>query len=330
MYNTLILLLLLSAIFVFAKNVQNADNIPPLSHNSDELLARKNTDVYRGWAILIIMIGHISGCWNWVGLGGMGVAMFLLLSGYGLHESYKKCGIEGFWKKKLLRIVFPYVVFRIIWMMVDGDMSLHRWQSIVDCANSSFWYIDYLVRCYVAFWVACLLDKWHIKYVVLIVFALYSFFGLSILCGQQALSFIVGIVLSDNANKVSDVKNKGWVMAMSISVVLGLVALVIKHHPMIYDNGGVMFVAMLLVQNFTLAITFIIALYFTRRWVGGQLITLFGALSLELYIIHMRLLKPMVGDSVWQGLAMMITTTLLAYAFKKMTQQLIKYKIIFN
>lgn len=330
MYNTLILLLLLSVIFVFAKKVQNTDNISLLSHNSDELLARKNTDVYRGWAILIIMIGHISGCWNWVGLGplgGMGVAMFLLLSGYGLHESYKRCGIEGFWKKKLLRIVFPYVVFRIIWMMVEGDMSFHRWQSIVDCANSSFWYIDYLVRCYVAFWVACLLDKWHIKYVVLIVFALYSFFGLSTLCGQQALSFIVGIVLSDNANKVSDVKNKRWVTVMAISVVLGLVALAIKHHPMIHNNGGMLFITALLVQNLALAIAFIIVLYFTRRWVGGQLITMFGALSLELYIIHMRLLQPMVGNSVWQGLAMMITATLLAYAFNKLIQQLVKSKI---
>ena len=290
-------------------------------------------DIYRGWAILIIMIGHISACWNWVGLGplgGMGVAMFLLLSGYGLHESYKKSGLKGFWKKKLLRIALPYVLFRIIWMMVEGDMNFHRWKSIIDCANSSFWYIDYLVRCYIAFWVACSLSRWHVKWVVLIVFALYSFFELSVLCEAQAFSFISGIALSVNADKVAGVKSKHWLLVMLISVVLGLGALAIKHHPMIHDNGDWEYIVLLLVQNFTFAIIFIIVLYLTRRWVGGQLITMFGSLSLELYIIHMRLLKPMVGDSVWQGLAMMITATLLAYSFNKLTQQFMKFEKYIN
>lgn len=83
---------------------------------------------------------------------------------------------------------------------------------------------------------ACLLDKWHIKYGVDCVCVVFVFRFVDS-CGQQTLSFIVGIVLSDNANKVSDVKNKRWVMVMAISVVLGLVAL-IKHHPMIHNNGG--------------------------------------------------------------------------------------------
>lgn len=330
MQNTIIFLLLLTAIFIFVRVLSFT---PPDSqiYISSGILSRTNTDIYRGWAILIVMIGHITSCWNCVvlgPLGGMGVTMFLLLSGYGLHESYKKNGLKGFWKKKLLRIALPYVLFRIIWMMVEGDMSLNRLNNIIDCANSYYWYIDYLVRCYAAFWIACSLSKWHLKWVVLIVFALYSFFALSFLCGSQALSFIAGIALSVSINKIHKTEKKRYLLISLVifASFIGLVMLAIKHNPTIHSSEGLLHTTLLLVQNFTFAVTFIIVLYWTREWTGGQLILLLGSLSLELYIIHMCLLKPMVGGSAWQGLAMMITATLLAYSFQKLTQQIMSFK----
>lgn len=101
------------------------------------------------------MLCHVTGSFAFVlftPLGGIGVAMFLLLSGYGLNESYKKSGLKGFWRKKLLRVALPYVLFRLVWMMIHGTMmDWHAWWSIMNCGGTSFWYVDYLVRCYIAF-----------------------------------------------------------------------------------------------------------------------------------------------------------------------------------
>ena len=54
------------------------------------------TNAYRGVAILMVIIQHCSGKLGtnvFTPLGGMGVAVFLVLSGFGLSESYIKKGI---------------------------------------------------------------------------------------------------------------------------------------------------------------------------------------------------------------------------------------------
>ena len=74
----------------------------------EDIANRNCTTTLRGIAILIIMIGHVGvsgfGCRLFNPFGGIGVAMFLFLSGYGLSESFKKNGLNHFWKKKMMRI----------------------------------------------------------------------------------------------------------------------------------------------------------------------------------------------------------------------------------
>lgn len=56
-------------------------------------LSRTHQTIYNGVAALIIMLQHVGGSFGtraFTPLGGTGVAMFLIASGYGLNESYKK------------------------------------------------------------------------------------------------------------------------------------------------------------------------------------------------------------------------------------------------
>lgn len=70
--------------------------------NGNTLFNRNFTDSLRGIAILLVITSHIAGA---IGtnlctpLGGIGVALFLFLSGYGLNESYK-AQFEAFLDKK--------------------------------------------------------------------------------------------------------------------------------------------------------------------------------------------------------------------------------------
>lgn len=62
-----------------------------------DLLSRDNTTVMRGIAILMVVIHHLS---LWFGTniltswGGGGVAIFMILSGYGLTMSFQKSGVK--------------------------------------------------------------------------------------------------------------------------------------------------------------------------------------------------------------------------------------------
>lgn len=67
-----------------------------------------------------------------------------------------------------------------------------------------------------------------------------------------------------------------------------------------------------------LGISFMTLLYLMRNMVNSQVIVMFGTISLELYLIHIWLVKYIVKDSVFQGLALIIVSALLAYSFNKM------------
>lgn len=82
--------------------------------NGNTLFNRNFTDSLRGIAILLVITSHIAGA---IGtnlctpLGGIGVALFLFLSGYGLNESYKAHGLKLFWIKRITKVLLPYFRF---------------------------------------------------------------------------------------------------------------------------------------------------------------------------------------------------------------------------
>ena len=80
------------------------------------------TTSLKGIAIVIIILCHTMGCFTRVftPLGGIGVAMFLILSGYGLNESFKRNGIEGFWVKRFSRVWIPYFfAVTLVWLLLE-------------------------------------------------------------------------------------------------------------------------------------------------------------------------------------------------------------------
>ena len=58
-----------------------------------KFMSVQHTNICRAVAAIIIILQHVSGRLGiryFTPLGGIGVAIFLILSGYGLNESYKK------------------------------------------------------------------------------------------------------------------------------------------------------------------------------------------------------------------------------------------------
>ena len=92
-------LIVVICVIGFGRNSQNeVDN---------HLLSFDNTTIMRGVAILMVVIHHLS---LWFGTnvltswGGGGVAIFMILSGYGLTMSYQKSGVKRFWWKRFTGI----------------------------------------------------------------------------------------------------------------------------------------------------------------------------------------------------------------------------------
>lgn len=81
------------------------------------------TTIIKGIAISIIVYGH---CGNNFGiryltpLGGIGVAMFLMLSGFGINESWKKNGHKQYWRKRFISFFVPYCIVEIVAIPLRG------------------------------------------------------------------------------------------------------------------------------------------------------------------------------------------------------------------
>lgn len=118
-------------------------------------LDRSKSGILRGVAILLVLLGHT----GLVRMGGAGgVALFLLLSGYGLNSSCEQRGLGEFWQRRLRKVWLPYLFVGVLDVLVlkprgagavlctllGLDLGLH--------ADATMWYISYIFFWYLAYW----------------------------------------------------------------------------------------------------------------------------------------------------------------------------------
>ena len=138
MKNLVIFLILLCALWMVGVLFEDKQE------NDYKFMSVQHTNICRAIAAIIIIIQHVSGGFEiryLTPLGGIGVAMFLILSGYGLNESYKKKKSGGYWKKKVVRVLIPYL---IVSMVVIGLQILCSFKIEIPY----YWYLDETVRSY--------------------------------------------------------------------------------------------------------------------------------------------------------------------------------------
>ena len=114
------------------------------------------TNCLRGVAIVLIMVCHIMGTMGvrwFTPLGGIGVALFLFLSGFGCNESYKHKRLDGFWWKKVKRVLLPYALIITLVYVFEQKWDLVSYLLEITGLRTSFWFIAFMVKWYIAFWV---------------------------------------------------------------------------------------------------------------------------------------------------------------------------------
>lgn len=297
--------------------------------SSVEIFSRSNTQIIKGLAMILIIIQHICGDWTniFTPFGGIGVALFLFFSGFGLNQSYKKNGIKSFWQKKIIRIILPYALFRILCVMVYNDVNLWNFLLDIFCYKSEYWYIDYLMRCYIIFWIAKRFFGRY-QFVVLACFAMYTLFFMNGTRSEQSLSFLAGVLSSEYYNIILKWNRKRWLTIMCISGFLGISFLLIKQTPTVREYIGTYLYSIVeLGIKLPLGVAFSIALLQSPTIIkNSSLLYICGLCSLELYLVHMQIRMLIIKDSFIQGIAIIIISLLIAYSFHKITNVLFKTK----
>jgi len=278
---------------------------------SFNLFDYKHTDILKGIAILIIIIQHTGGALEvryFTPFGGIGVALFLILSGYGLSESYKKIGLDKFWSRKIIKLWLPYsIVLILIYLLTNKKIVSFEFLLDITFINSSFWYMSFLIYNYAIFYFthSCKFIKKY-KYIILIIFNIIIFVSCPNIMAEQSLSFLTGIIISDYKNSFLSLTNKNnFNNYIFILLVISIIILLLKQLPSYrnFESEGENLITktVQLILKYSSAMFIVLAsssIFKTQCGIfsilrnylySNRFLVFCSKISLELYLIHFTL-----------------------------------------
>lgn len=327
----------IAILFIIVLLFQKKD---PIQSNS--LFDRVSSDYYKGFAILIVIISHFAGRVDasriFTPLGGIGVAIFLFLSGFGLQQSSEKKGVKSFWGGRIPRVFLPYLLFVIVcWCLrLKGykDYTILSFLKDIFFVESSYWYMSYLVWWYVAFYLSSILTRKikkrnvrNVKKILLLLCpALLSFVFLKNHQAEQSFSFLTGVVFSMYLQKLNKVSSRNIIIFGVLLLVLGTLFLYLKQLPCARANSNIYRCCDTLIK---LPIGLGIMLLLHNKIRRNQFVAFSGLVSLELYLVHCQTLRLVQRDSfvhfVVSLLIFIVVTGLLTYLFNIICKRILTF-----
>lgn len=154
---------------------------------SGEKLGRDTSRELKGLAILMVLFGHMTLVHGWIGipatpvLGAPAVEIFLFLSSFGLVSSYHKKGLKGFIPRRLLAVLIPLwivnlvkIVYYAVFHVPPKSILLSFILVDIGSTDPSMWYIQYILLCYLIFFLVFCIRKLSLKWKAILVFLIFA------------------------------------------------------------------------------------------------------------------------------------------------------------
>lgn len=222
-------------------------------------------------------------------LGGAGVAVFLIISGYGLSISTNKKGLKGFWTKKLVRVFLPWLFVWLTMVLLNGEKKFSAPSlSALFLLDSTNWYLQYLLLCYLSFYIS---HKWfyHFRWLLMGGFFILSFVFWGNIQAEQSCSFLIGCLIAEKAKLFKWIVEKIKVIFI-FSLFLGISFLAVKQLSLVrtlMDNVCLVDHAINMVMKTSIAISVMMLVRLLWSQINGRLAMFIGKISYELYLVHL-------------------------------------------
>lgn len=285
-------------------------------------MGRDYSTALKGVAIVIVMLGHCASLWMGgrmlTPLGGIGVALFLITSGYGLNESYKTHGLSDFWMKRLSKVYLPYLTVVLIWAVFSWESWNHfLFQAL--CVRSMYWFVPYIIGWYIMFWFCSrFLPRWRLP--LFFAAGIASIFLLPEIEAEQALSFPAGVWLSRYVESGRSIllNNSKRLIITSLLILVGGGMLLMKQFPHIRTFEGTwLYSTIQLFIKFPLALAVVAGLGSVWRWAVSPFVLISGMISYELYLLHFPFYGH-VGTRLWPAILLFVLSFAVGWLFNKL------------
>ncbi len=300
-----------------------------------ELLSRTNTLALKGFAAIGILVFHILLGYDispvinmW---GGLFVAVFLILSGYGLEESFRKNGLEGFWLKRLEKVVLPFTFFVCAYNYLFSSfwpgISMHGCLDELLYVSPRFWFVFFILKCYAVYWIGTRFMSGRLR--------LLFFFACSFLClnlrlqyghfeAEQSFSFLAGVLLSTYKSRLESLSFSELRRWTFLLLIIGAVFLGLRMVPTLHDlKGSVAYNYLLCPSRLTLGLA-AIPLLLMLRVGSSRLLQAAGKYSLEIYIAHIPFIS-LITDA--KGTVTFLAYSAIAFAILMIYRRFVEKKL---
>lgn len=268
---------------------------------NEKYLDTDHTNALRGLLCVLIVLDHsslLTGCgYSVVFLKRVGpyvVALFYLLSSYGLMASYVKNGfkLKGFWKKRFFGTILPYLLFYIAAIMLRLALKekLTLTSILLSFVNGHplvvySWFVITIIIFYVVFYFSALLAKRDATLLtVLVGFLLFFFVFVMKKLGFEEFWF-----------------NAAWAFPLGMlwNRVYPRISASFRNHPWVYLSifGSISIWWIIIAERFfwfgylarlcsTMSLCVFILLFMFKIKIGNPILNFFGKISLGIYMSH--------------------------------------------
>lgn len=268
-------------------------------------LDRKYTNVLKGLSILTVMWAHGGAKVDIGGIqfvAGIGVAIFLIISGYGLESSYRKNGLKLFWLKRVGRIIIPMILAEIFYGIIVNHFSWENvWNRVVNIPSFD-WFIAYILLCYVIYYFAKIIfvkifklnDKAEVIALIIVFSMIFIFESVhplysenSFVRTRQMYSFITGVIFAKYKNIIiAKIKDRETIKIAVFLSCIGCICMIISQLPYIKNDNILLLNFFSLPTVYCFAIALLIIVEQARVIINNNNLYLIGIISYELYLSH--------------------------------------------
>ena len=293
---------------------------------------QKQAIALRGICAIEIMLGHIGLATESTILfpnrkaGVLFVGIFFALSGYGLMYgvSNKENYLQGFWKKRIPKILIPAYVTFLIGIVIRSIMAgnannLVNVISIKRFFGQTNWYVWELLVMYIVFYICARLDKSLLKgqYILLVfslVFVCMAFeMGVDNPWYGSTLCFWLGIFYYMKSEVFIWFSEKYFLGKIVIGIVfLGIFCM------LFFMQGGIL--GNLVARNCaSLIFTILVIMWLHQVSIGNIISVWLGKYSYEIFLFHpllISILRPWVKNDVFYAIMVIAGTILAAFIYR--------------
>lgn len=316
---------------------------------NSQYLSIDTTKSIKGISAVMIVLHHLSQqCTQLFSIlkimqyvGFILVAIFFFCSGYGLEYGYqeKRNYLDGFLKKRVLKILIPYWIINLVYIIYDYFQNIPH--SITEYILSIFgvdsitktWFVTSILICYILFYIIYSKSKEEWKIPLLGI----AMIGYIVVCYSLNLhsswtasiaTFYMGVLWKKYQKLIDSYISKGSISKFFISLVL-LIAFFIGRLGMQYigiDNE-ILHIFMRNIVSILMVLSIMLGLQKVR--INSRICRGLGNISYELYIVHQFWIRALYGIGLSENmfvflvLAISLVSAFMLLKFKKKIEKLI-------